>query len=45
LEQKEEFWILPRDIDKFRKIIFPRSIIPREGQFRKPILTVFRDGS
>ncbi len=29
-----------KDLDELRKIKFPRSIIPREGQFKESILMV-----
>jgi hypothetical protein len=47
LDQEEEakFWCLLRDMDELRKIRFPRCVIPLEGQFRKPFLLVFGDGS
>ncbi len=44
-EQEEEFRNLLRDLNELRKIRFPRCMQPLEGQFKKPMLLVFGDGS
>jgi hypothetical protein len=43
-EQEAEFQGFLWDMDELRKIKFPRCVSPLEGQFRKPLLLVFRDG-
>jgi hypothetical protein len=44
-EEEEEFRNLLRDLNKLRKIRFPSCVQPSEGQFKKPMLLVFRDRS
>jgi hypothetical protein len=44
-EEEEEFKGLLRDLNELRKIRFPRCMQPLEGQFKKPLLLVFGDGS
>jgi hypothetical protein len=44
-EEEEEFRQLLRDLKELREIRFPRCVQPLEGQFRYPMLFVFRDGS
>jgi hypothetical protein len=44
-EEETEFRSLLRDKVELRKIRFPRCVLPLEGQFKKPFLLVFRDGS
>jgi hypothetical protein len=43
-KEEEELWALLRDMDELRKIRFTRCVVPREGQFRNPLLMVFGDG-
>jgi hypothetical protein len=44
-EEEEEFRILLCDLNKLRKIRFPWHVQPLEGQFKRPLLLVFGDGS
>jgi hypothetical protein len=44
-EEEEEFRILLCNLNELRKIRFPRRVQPLEGQFKRPLLLVFRDGS
>ncbi len=44
-EEEEEFRQLLRDLKELREIRFPRCVQPLEGQFKRPMLLVFRDGS
>ncbi len=44
-EEEDEFRQLLRDLNELRKIRFPRCVQPLEGQFVRPILMVFGDGS
>jgi hypothetical protein len=44
-EEENEFRQLLRDLKELREIRFPRCIQPLEGQFKKPMLLVFGDGS
>ncbi len=44
-EEEEEVRQLLRDLKELREIRFPRCVQPREGQFRRPMLLVFGDGS
>jgi hypothetical protein len=44
-EEEKEFWALLRDMNRIRKIRSPRSITLKEGQFKRPILMVFGNGS
>ncbi len=44
-EEEDEFRKLLRDLNELREIRFPRCVQPLEGQFRKPLLMVFGDGS
>jgi hypothetical protein len=44
-EEEEEFRQLLRDLKELREIRFPRCVQPLEGQFRRPLLLVFGDGS
>jgi hypothetical protein len=44
-EEEEEFRGLLWDLNELRKIRFPRCVCPLEGQFKKPLLLVFGDGS
>jgi hypothetical protein len=47
LDPKEEgeFRAFFKDMDELRGIRFPRCVVPKEGQFRKPLLMVFGYGS
>jgi hypothetical protein len=45
LDQEEEEESRGLDIDEHRRIRFPRCVCPLEGQFKKPLLLVFGDGS
>jgi hypothetical protein len=44
-EEEDEFRQLLRDLNELREIRFPRCVQPLEGQFMRPILMVFGDGS
>jgi hypothetical protein len=44
-EEEEEFRQLLRDLKELREIRFPRCMQPLEGQFARPMLMVFGDGS
>jgi hypothetical protein len=44
-EEEEEFRQLLRDLKELREIRFPRCMQPLEGQFKRPMLLVFGDGS
>jgi hypothetical protein len=44
-EEEEEFRQLLRDLKELREIRFPRCVQPLEGQFKRPMLLVFGDGS
>jgi hypothetical protein len=44
-EEEDEFRSLLRDLNDLGEIRFPRCVQPLEGQFRKPLLMVFTDGS
>jgi hypothetical protein len=44
-EEEEEFRKLLLDLKELREIRFPRCVQPLEGQFKNPMLLVFRDGS
>ncbi len=44
-EEEEEFRQLLRDLKELREIRFPKCVQPLEGQFRRPMLLVFGDGS
>jgi hypothetical protein len=44
-EEEVEFRNLLRDLGDLRKIRFPRCMQPLEGQFKRPMLMVFGDGS
>jgi hypothetical protein len=44
-EEEEEFRSLLRDLGELWKIRFPKCMQPLEGQFKKPLLLVFRDRS
>jgi hypothetical protein len=44
-EEEDEFRNLLQDLNNLREIRFPRCVQPLEGQFRRPLLLVFGDGS
>ncbi len=44
-EEEDEFWTLLRDLSDLRKIRFSRCVQLLEGQFKRPMLMVFGDGS
>jgi hypothetical protein len=44
-EEEEEFRQLLRDLKELRETRFPRRVQPLEGQFVRPMLMVFGDGS
>jgi hypothetical protein len=44
-EEEDEFRQLLRDLKELREIRFPRCVQPLEGQFTRPMLMVFGDGS
>jgi hypothetical protein len=44
-EEEEEFRQLLRDLKELREIRFSRCVQPLEGQFARPMLMVFGDGS
>jgi hypothetical protein len=44
-EEEKEFRGLLRDLNELRKIRFPRSVQPLEGQLKKTLLLVFGNGS
>jgi hypothetical protein len=44
-EEEDEFRSLLRDLSDLRKIRFPRCVQPLKGQFKRPMLMVFGDGS
>jgi hypothetical protein len=44
-EEEEEFRSLLKDFNELQKIRFPRCVQPFGGQFKKPMLLVFGDGS
>jgi hypothetical protein len=43
-EEEKEFRALLRDMNRLRKIRFPRIITLKEGHFKRPILMVFGMG-
>jgi hypothetical protein len=44
--EEGEFRILLKDMDKLQGIRYPRYVVPKEGQFGKPlVMMVFWDGS
>jgi hypothetical protein len=44
-EEEDKFRRLLRDLNELREIRFPRCVQPLEGQFMRPVLMVFGDGS
>jgi hypothetical protein len=44
-EEGDEFRRFLRDLNELREIQFPRCVQPLEGQFKRPMLMVFGDGS
>ncbi len=44
-EEEDKFRNLLRDLNDLREVRFPRCVQPLEGQFKKPLLMVFGDGS
>jgi hypothetical protein len=44
-EEEDEIRQLLRDLKELREIRFPRCVQPLEGQFARPMLVVFGDGS